>query len=591
MGKRRRLVSLLLALMILMPVFSLAEEEQSPVTHTAMASVRLKVRWSPENDAPGGDSIPRGSRVYILEYGDPWCRVRTNRMEGYVKTQYLTDLAEADDEPVAGREAANGTVMYTARASVRLKVRWSPENDAPGGDSIPRDSVVNILEYGNPWCRVRTSRMEGYVKTQYLTDLAEADDEPVAVPGTAGEEETHLMRTARAGVRLKVRWSPENDAPGGDSIPRGSRVSILEYGDEWCRVRTSRMEGYVRTQYLTDLAVVDHEPAAAPARGEEAVQAEEPPSFTMNESNFEEKYYAHTVLNRVALYEEPRQDSARVRHIDIYSQVVVGEISGGWCFVRFRGADYGYIRTDHLFKWDRIDPYAGEIPGLEIWPNLVFVNRMVAIHDVETGEELFTVNPGAALSAGEKDAQGRYPVPFERVTGYVTEDEVACVMPVIPWEEAQPGDLISTMSTFFALGISTLQYQGRNWNIHMASDFLDGTVLQPGQAFNMNQTIGPYQQATGYKAAPIMSSRATSGYGGGTCQVNTTFYIATIQLPLLVTHRKVHAEVGMYYAKKGFDAAVGGGDINLTMVNTLPYAIRYLFMNSDGVLTCCIFRE
>jgi len=67
--------------------------------------------------------------------------------------------------------------------------------------------------------------------------------------------------------------------------------------------------------------------------------------------------------------------------------------------------------------------------------------------------------------------------------------------------------------------------------------------------------------------------------------------MATIQLPLLVTHRKVHAEVGIYYVPQGFDAAVGGGDINLTMENTLPYAIRYQFLNSDGVLTCCIFRE
>ena len=40
-----------------------------------------------------------------------------------------------------------------------------------------------------------------------------------------------------------------------------------------------------------------------------------------------------------------------------------------------------------------------------------------------------------------------------------------------------------------------------------------------------------------------------------------------------------------------FDAAVGGGDINLKMTNTLPYPIRFVFMNSDGVLTCCIFRH
>ena len=48
--------------------------------------------------------------------------------------------------------------------------------------------------------------------------------------------------------------------------------------------------------------------------------------------------------------------------------------------------------------------------------------------------------------------------------------------------------------------------------------------------------------------------------------------------------------MGIYYAKKGFDAAVGGGDINLTMVNTMPYAIRYQMFVSDGLVTCCIYK-
>lgn len=151
--------------------------------------------------------------------------------------------------------------------------------------------------------------------------------------------------------------------------------------------------------------------------------------------------------------------------------------------------------------------------------------------------------------------------------------------------------MISVMTTYYAVGISTLQYQGRNWNIRLSSSMINGTVLQPGESYNQNEVIGPYRKSTGYHKAPIMSQTALWGYGGGTCQVNTTFYISTIQLPLLVTHRRVHADVGIYYAKKGFDAAVGGGNINLTMVNTLPYAIRYQLYISDGVLTCCIYRE
>jgi len=408
------------------------------------------------------------------------------------------------------------------------------------------------------------------------------------------EAEAPITHTAKASTTLKVRRAPDDSALGNDSIPRDSIVYIVEYGNLWCKVRTSRVEGYIKTQYLTDLVVIDPNAVAAQENADEAeavLVGELQPGFSMNESNFQEKYYAHTVRDRVVMHEEPSEISDRIRYINIYEQVVVGEISGDWSFIRYKGNHYGYVRTDYLFKWDRIDPYAGAIPGLTVWPNLAFVNHTTTIYELETNKELFTINPGSAITVGEKDAFGRYPLPIDRTTGYIMEDEVAYVMPVVNWEEAQPGDLIAVMSTYFGVGKTTLQIQGRNWNIHLSSDFISGTVLQPGENYNMNQTIAPYQKATGYKSAPIMSDEATEGYGGGTCQVNTTFYVCTIQIPLLVTHRRVHAEVGMSYIPKGFDAAVGGGAINLTMINTLPYAIRYQFMNSDGVLTCCIFRN
>ena len=209
---------------------------------------------------------------------------------------------------------------------------------------------------------------------------------------------------------------------------------------------------------------------------------------------------------------------------------------------------------------------------------------------MEDDSVLKTINPGAAIAVFELDEEGRYPLPYWRTTGYIKEEDVAWIVPVKDWESAESGDLISTMSTYYAVGISTLQYQGRNWNIRLSSSMITGTILQPGEEYNQHQTIGPFSQSKGYHKAPIMKKDALWGYGGGTCQVNTTFYIATIQLPLLVTHRKVHADVGIYYAKKGFDAAVGGGDINLTMVNTMPYAIRYQMFVSDGLVTCCIYK-
>ena len=400
-----------------------------------------------------------------------------------------------------------------------------------------------------------------------------------------------ITHTAIASVALKVRRSPSKDALAGDSIPRDSFVYIIELGEEWCKVRTTRMEGYVLTEYLDDITLYDLEAAEANGTADLEIEVADPveaPGFTTSPDNFYEGYYAYAVKNAI-IYLEPNELSRKIGTIPMYDKLIVSEVSGEWCLGRYENT-CGYIRTSSLFKWDRIDPYVGEIPGLDIMPYLAFVNHTTTIYSMEDDSVLKTINPGAAIAVFELDEEGRYPLPYWRTTGYIKEEDVAWIVPVKDWESAESGDLISTMSTYYAVGISTLQYQGRNWNIRLSSSMITGTILQPGEEYNQHQTIGPFSQSTGYHKAPIMKKDALWGYGGGTCQVNTTFYIATIQLPLLVTHRKVHADVGIYYAKKGFDAAVGGGDINLTMVNTMPYAIRYQMFVSDGLVTCCIYK-
>lgn len=411
----------------------------------------------------------------------------------------------------------------------------------------------------------------------------------MAMAEEAAQAEQEVTHIATASLALKVRRRPEKESGGSDSIPKDALVYILELGDEWCKVETSYTVGYVMTQYLTDIreyspltgsmgaAVAAQEPDGQPVQG-----------FTTTKETFVEGYYAHAA-KAAAIYQEPDERSRRIDNVPIYDQVVVSEIQQDWAFVRY-GGTYGYIRTNALFKWDRIDPYIGDIPGLDVWPYLAFVNHTTNIYSMDDNSVVKTINPGAAVCVGEKDELGRYPLPYWRTTGYISEEDIAYLMPVVDYANAESGDLLSVMTTYFAVGKTTLNYQGRNWNIRLSSSMISGTVLQPGEEYNQNEVIGPYRKSTGYKSAPIMSKKALTGYGGGTCQVNTTFYITTVQLPLLVKHRRVHAEVGIYYAKVGFDAAVGSGSINLIMENTLPYAIRYQCFISDGVCTVCIFR-
>ena len=421
---------------------------------------------------------------------------------------------------------------------------------------------------------------------------------------TSQTDDTTVLYTATASYALKVRREAKADAAGNGSIDKGDQVSILELGDEWCKVFTGRNIGYVQTKYLTDVQpYVETQPDVTATQTQDAIEtdtataAQETPSVTAEPDTsadtpaaFHENFQAYAIRT-VTAHRTMNEKGGSLFAVLKYEEVTVGAVHGDWCYIHYK-TYYGYIRTDALFKWDRIDPYAGDIPGLTKRASLVFVNKSTDImsYDDNGKEVLKTVNPGSALAVDPLDSENRYPLAYWRTYGYVNEADVGYKMDVVPWEDAQSGDMISCMTTYYAVGVSTLNYQGRNWNIYLGSSFISGTVLQPGETANIYDIMGPYRASTGYHRAPIMSPNALWGYGGGTCQVNTTLYNVLIQVPIYINWRKVHANVGIYYCPVGFDAAVGGGDITMIFTNTLPYAFRINYFMSDGVLTVALFR-
>jgi uncharacterized protein YgiM (DUF1202 family) len=443
--------------------------------------------------------------------------------------------------------------------------------------------------------------------------LSEGTEEPAAMQDEEILEDPEAIATEAAGedavqyvavatTTLKVRREPDANASGSGSIDQNALVSIIELGDEWSLVDTGRGTGYVYTKYLSDIREYSVSTAADASGKEAAAATTDATADTTADSedgtdtsadtpdSFQEKFVAYAVKAVIVRSKMDEHSSGSFR-VAKYEKVIVSAVRGDWCYIRYNNS-YGYVPTSALFKWDRIDPYAGDIPGCTKHIGLAFVNHSTDIrsYDDNGKEVLKTVNPGSALAVDTMDAQGRYPLPYWRTTGYVEASDIGYMMEVVPWDEAESGDMISCMSTYYAVGIHTLQFQGRNWNIYLGSSFISGTVVQPGETVNTYDLMGPYRRSTGYHRAPVMRPGALSGFGGGTCQVNTTLYNVLIQVPIYINWRKVHMQIGIYYCPVGFDAAVGGGDITMIFTNTLPYAFRINYFMSDGCLTVALFR-
>jgi len=122
----------------------------------------------------------------------------------------------------------------------------------------------------------------------------------------------------------------------------------------------------------------------------------------------------------------------------------------------------------------------------------------------------------------------------------------------------------------------------RTNNLDLACKAIDGTVLNPGDIFSFNDTVGERTAAKGYQAATVyVSGESKPETGGGVCQVASTIYVACILADLNVTERSEHMFL-VDYVPRGADATIYWGSLDFKFENSTSYPIRIDASVSDG---------
>lgn len=131
----------------------------------------------------------------------------------------------------------------------------------------------------------------------------------------------------------------------------------------------------------------------------------------------------------------------------------------------------------------------------------------------------------------------------------------------------------------------------RNINLRVGCNYINGTVVAPGEVFSTNANLGPQTYAGGYKDAAIYNNgKVEKGIAGGVCQVSSTLYNAVLMAELEVVERQPHSmKVG--YVPLGRDAAIAGTYKDLKFKNNTPYPILIEAYASGGQLVMNIYGE
>jgi vancomycin resistance protein YoaR len=166
---------------------------------------------------------------------------------------------------------------------------------------------------------------------------------------------------------------------------------------------------------------------------------------------------------------------------------------------------------------------------------------------------------------------------------HVAELALRSVPPERTTAEAQALGIRERISSFTTdMGTSS---SNRIHNVHLMADYIDGTIVRPGETFSFNRVVGPRTVERGFlEGQMIVGSLLVPSIGGGVCQTATTLFNNAFELGLPITERHNHSFYISHYPL-GRDATVSWGGPDFGFRNDLDHAILITTSYTDSTLT------
>jgi vancomycin resistance protein YoaR len=264
--------------------------------------------------------------------------------------------------------------------------------------------------------------------------------------------------------------------------------------------------------------------------------------------------------------------------------------------LRFRGRSVGRIDPERLARLLRFQPTAGRyVVALADGPLARSVKPLLDPWRHRATNARFAIDGATVRTLPSKPG---YDLDPTAVAGAVTAAAYSSTSRVADLTLREvPADL--TTREALALGIRsrlvsyTTDMGPSSWNrihnVHLMADYIDGTIVRPGQIFSFNAVVGPRTPERGFvEGQMIVGSLLLPSIGGGVCQTATTLFNDAFEAGLPILERHNHSFYITHYPM-GRDATVSWGGPDFKFRNDLAHAILIKASYTDSTLTFAFY--
>lgn len=183
-------------------------------------------------------SFSVGTPVTVLSKGSTWSQVSINGNTGYMMTEFI----------YMGNSGSNVKDGYTAYVvsdnGKTVVMRSGPSKSYEVLASYYVGQKVMVLSYGSTWCEISVNGLDGYMMTEYLSTVKPDVSGSISANYTA-----YVTSSNGKGVRMRIGAGTIYPTIATYSV--GTKVTVLEYGKNWCKIRVGSNTGYMMTEFLT----------------------------------------------------------------------------------------------------------------------------------------------------------------------------------------------------------------------------------------------------------------------------------------------------------------------------------------------------
>lgn len=152
----------------------------------------------------------------------------------------------------------------------------------------------------------------------------------------------------------------------------------------------------------------------------------------------------------------------------------------------------------------------------------------------------------------------------------------------IPFKLTKPEKATEDLYFQDVLGVYTSGHSDKPnivTNLDLVCQALDGVIIQPGEVFSYNDTVGERTVERGFMYGESFSGlERTRSAGGGVCQGSSVLHVCVLEADLEVVERAPHG-LTVGYTPLGQDAAVSWGGPDFRFRNNTNFPIKIVATN------------